>query len=170
MPIRPIRIIEEFDEVSYNNKTYKIPKGSLESTRDLVSEVDDFNEILSNYESQIAEELEANDINKPFEIRPFKYLTEGVGKEFIKPRNYLSREVFVLGNIKIYLGEFNSLLEFKSNLIDTIVKKENEQRAPKEERRTFVMPKGKTEEVGKGGKTDDESLNYIRSYFRRRQS
>ena len=195
MPIRPIPV--EMVKINYLGNTLEVTKESYDKTRDTIARADAHNEEIQLLVKWVEKELKRNDISGNWCFRTLNNLTEGLDNEMIKPRNYVSKEIFVYSHggkeLTIVLGELKSIRNFKRQLIEIINNQLNEWSKPRETRqRTFVMPyettgtkqkqpNGNDENAtevgeGKGEPTDaernssvnDTSLDEIRTLFRRK--
>ena len=176
MPIR--EVIIPMETIEHGGRSYAISVESIKESNKTKEQAEEFNSQLDKLRKWVKAELEDNEISGTFVIRAFNKLNEGVGKEKILPRNYLSEEVFELTTlgkkIIIFLGEFDTLLDFKEQLIDIINNKLHEFTKPKEERK-FTMPNNtsepareKRQETKEDSQEDVASIDDVRLLFRRK--
>lgn len=101
--------------------TYKVHRKEYDEIQALKEKAPEYNSMTEKSCKDIMKELEGYLVT----TRAFKNLTEGLGRERTKPRNYLCNEVVVVSGAKgepriFFWGDYSNVLEAENDIIDQI--------------------------------------------------
>lgn len=150
-------------------KSFQMPKEQHLKIEKLKEEAPKHNELTTRYCGIIAEALKGIEVNAVVKTRPFRKVDEGLGLEYMKPRNYLTNEVieiYLNGSDKSdnhYWGEFSDVDEAVKQIVERI-KNGYVREQPK-----YTPPKRDEPRPNENGESSVGVIEELRTQFRRRK-